>query len=325
MKAIRIHGWGLEPRIDDVDDPVGTSGHSIVRVEAATVGHIDRTIWSGAFIRPPALPYTPGVEGSGTVVASDAFAVGSRVWIRGGGLGVAVDGTWSEMVTAPDTALGVLPDDVDFAIGSAFFSPCASAWIALHDIGEVRHGERVVVTGASGAVGALTCQLALEAGAEVTGVVSSPRSAALLVDGVSALVVDRADPVCSQPLEADLLIDTVGGRILTTMLPRVAAGGRAVLVGYLAGTDMSIDIAAFIQRDVALLPLNMLRREQAGRQAAPELLKRIASGQLRVDVQTFARSQAGDALRWLVEANHRGRAVLLPQQPPVDPARRSPQ
>lgn len=323
MKAVRVNDWGVEPRLEDVDDPVRASAHSTVRIQAATVGHIDRTIWSGGFIRPPTLPYTPGVEGSGIVLASDSFPAGTRVWIRGGGLGVAVDGTWSEMISAPDTSLAVLPNDVDFTTGSAFFSPCASAWIALHDIGVVRRDERVVVTGASGAVGAVACQLALEAGARVTGAVSSEASAALLTDGVTPLVFDRHNPTALKPFEADLLVDTVGGEMLATLLPMVVPGGKAVLIGYLAGTNLKIDLAAFIQRDVALLPLNMLRREAAGRRAAPEILERIGSGRLRVDVETFALRDAGDAMRWLVGASHRGRAVLLPEQRPDDATQRS--
>ncbi len=122
---------------------------------AATVGHIDRTVWSGQFLVHPTLPYVPGVEAAGTVVASARFAGGQRVWLRGAGLGTRRDGTWRELVVAPDEALGVLPDSVPMALGSAFFSPCTSAWVALHEVGRVRGGETVLITGATGAVGSI--------------------------------------------------------------------------------------------------------------------------------------------------------------------------
>jgi NADPH2:quinone reductase len=48
----------------------------------------------------------PGVEGAGTVLQSERFPVGARVWLRGAGLGTSEDGTWSETISAPDAALG---------------------------------------------------------------------------------------------------------------------------------------------------------------------------------------------------------------------------
>ena len=72
-----------------------------------------------------------------------------------------------------------------------------------------------------------------------------------------------------------------------------------------------------MQRDLRLLPLNMLRREAEARAAAPELLSRLADGRLQLALRTFALSQAAEALAWIAERGHRGRAVLTP-----DPARR---
>jgi NADPH2:quinone reductase len=85
MKAVRVHAWGEAPRIDEVPEPAAAPGHTLVRMQAATVGHIDRTVWSGAFLRHPPLPYVPGVEAAGIVVASRRYAPGQRVWLRGAG------------------------------------------------------------------------------------------------------------------------------------------------------------------------------------------------------------------------------------------------
>lgn len=114
------------------------------------------------------------------------------------------------------------------------------------------------------------------------------------------------------PASADLLIDTVGGSVLSAVLPSVRGGGRAVLIGYTAGPTLQLDIAHFLQRDVSLLPLNMFRREAAGRAAAPELLARLADGRLHLDVQSFALADAAIALDWIAQRGHRGRAVLVP-------------
>ena len=293
MKAIRIHGFDAVPVLEEMADPAARPGRTLVRMAAATVGHIDRTVWRGSFLRHPPLPYTPGVEAAGIVVASERYEVGQRVWLRGSGLGTLFDGTWCECIDAPDEALGLLPDGVPMPLGAAFFSPTTSAWVALHEVAKLRAGEQVLVTGATGAVGSLVMQLALEAGCVAT---------AVLPDA-------EPPPVAS----ADLLIDTVGGDVLTKDLPSVRPGGRAVLVGYTAGPTLQLDIAHFLQRDVALLPLNMFRREAAGRAAAPELLARLADGRLHLDVKLFALADAALALDWIAQRGHRGRAVLVPR------------
>lgn len=285
MKAVRIHGFGAAPVLEEMEDPQPRAGRTIVRMAAATVGHIDRTVWSGGFLRHPPLPYVPGVEAAGTVVASERYTAGQRVWLRGAGLGITADGTWCELIDAPDEALGLLPDEVDMALGSAFFSPCTSAWVALHEIAKLQAGERVLVTGASGAVGSMVLQLARDAGAEV--------------------ITEAGAPVT-------LLVDTVGGPVLEAALPGVAPDGRAMLVGYTAGNTLALDIAHFLQRDVALLPLNMFRREAAGRAAAPELLARLGDGRLKLDVKRFRLDEAATALEWITKRGHRGRAVLVP-------------
>ena len=304
MKAVRVHAWREPPRLDTLPDPAGGAGRTVVRMQAATVGHIDRTVWSGAFLRHPPLPYVPGVEAAGVVVSSQRFAPGQRVWLRGAGLGVTRDGTWCGLIDAPDSAIGLLPDAVPASLGSAFFSPCTSAWVALRDVAQLRSGERVLVTGATGAVGSVAVQLAREFGADVAAVVSDEAQAARLPPGLAARPIAALEP------QANVLVDTVGGCVLASALRGVTPGGRAVLIGYTAGTSAAIDLPELLQRDVALLPLNMLRREAAGRAAAPGLLDRLADGRLTLPVTTFPLHEAAQALAWIATRGHRGRAVL---------------
>lgn len=311
MKAMRVHAFGVAPTLDEIAPPAAAPGRSLVEMQAATVGHIDRTVWGGRFFQHPPLPYVPGVEGAGVVRAGSRFAVGTRVWMRGVGLGIRDDGTWRELVDAPDESLGLLPDTVSMTLGSAFFSPCTSAWVALHDVARLRPGEQVLVTGASGAVGGVAVQLALAFGARVTAVVRDTRQAERLPAGVNVLLADGLAAAAAQA-SADVLIDTVGGMLLPAALRCVARSGRAVLVGYTGGHGVTLDLPELLQRDVALLPLNMLRRDAAGRAAAPELLARLGDGRLQLEVTPFALHEAGAALDWITQRGHRGRAVLVP-------------
>jgi len=311
MKAVRIHAFGDAPYLDEVDAPRPAPGRTIVEMHAATVGHIDRTVWEGRFLQHPPMPYIPGVEAAGVVRSSDRFAVGERVWLRGCGLGIRSDGTWRELIDAPDEAIGRLPDSVPMALGSAFFSPCTSAWVALHEVARVQAGERVLVTGATGAVGSVTVQLALAMGLRVHAVVRDAAQAERLPVEADAVLAEHM-ATSDTGLEVDALIDTVGGALLPAALRSVVPGGRAVLVGYTAGQAISLDLPELLQRDVALLPLNMLRREAAGRAEVPQLLERLGDGRLCLEVARFPLHEAAAALAWITQRGHRGRAVLVP-------------
>jgi len=183
-----------------------------------------------------------------------------------------------------------LPEAIAMPLGAAFFSPCTAAWVALFGVGALQAGERVLVSGASGAVGSIAVQLARAAGARVAVAGEAGESAPGF----------------------DLLIDAVGGPPLSGLLARLVPGGRAVLIGYTAGRTVELDLAELMQRDLRLLPLNMLRREAEARAAAPELLSRLADGRLQLALRTFSLSQAAEAMAWIAERGHRGRAVLTP-------------
>jgi NADPH:quinone reductase len=315
MLAARVHTWGSLPLMEEVDDPVPTEGSALVRVVAGAVGHVDRSIMAGGFIRHPPLPYVPGVEGAGRVISSDRFPEGTAVWFRGAGLGTVSDGTWAELAAVPGDALRPVPDGVALPLAATFFSAATSAHAALHDVGEMQPGERVAVRGAAGAVGSLAVQLALHGGARgVVGLVSTPERAAGVPEGIRVVVADRqeATALSEDGRGVDLLIDTVGGPGLERLVEGVAPGGRIVLVGYTAGTRTDLDLSRLMQRDVRLLPLNMLRMERRARSVASDLLEMLRRGQLTLRVTTFPLGEIARALETLASGTARGRIAVEP-------------
>ena len=73
MKAMRIHGWGEPPRLEELPGPVPQPDRTLVQMAATTASHLDRSIAAGGFLRHPPLPYVPGVEAAGTVLQSERF------------------------------------------------------------------------------------------------------------------------------------------------------------------------------------------------------------------------------------------------------------
>jgi NADPH:quinone reductase len=324
IRAVRIHDWGTAPTLDEVPAPAPGEGETLVRIEAAAVAHLDRTVASGQFHLKPGLPYVGGVEGCGIVVSSDVHEPGTRVMLRGGGLGLVRDGTWAELVAAPTRSVAPLPAGLPPELGATFFVPTTTAYVALHDIGRLgawpvdgvgtAADEVVAVAGAAGAVGSMVVQLALRAGARVLGLVADERQLGQLPPGVEPVRLD--DPGMAADLRRDrpatLLVDTLGGPDLASRSRWVRPGARTVVVGYVAGSELRLDLPNWLLEDVALLPVNMIRRDATARKHSSTLADLLVEGELTLEVETFGMPDAARALDLLATGGLRGRAVITP-------------
>ncbi|RRQ27021.1 zinc-binding alcohol dehydrogenase family protein [Rhodococcus sp. Eu-32] len=315
MRAALLHTYGESPVVEDIDVPVREPGRSLVRVDAAALGHLDLTVASGTFGVKPTLPHIGGTDGSGTVVESDTLPIGSRVLVRGKGIGLFKNGCWADYVVVDDRALTPVNAELDPAVAATFFLPSTTGYVSVNDVARVAPGERVVVSGASGAVGAMAAQFALLAGAaEVIGVVPREDQVELVPAGVRP-VVGRGDTLLealgSEPV-ADVLIDTLGGDVLAPLLRAVVPGGRAALIGYTLGTELTVDLPNWLLSDVSLLPVNMMRKTDRQAELAPVMIDRLLSGDLVLTVQRFDLEDIADALIALREGKVAGRAVVVP-------------
>jgi NADPH:quinone reductase len=312
----RIHSFGGEPVLEETDEPTPGAGEALVTIEAAAVGHIDLTVASGRLAAAPPLPYVPGAEGAGRVLSSSRFPAGTPVRIRGHGVGIVRDGTWRERAVVPDAALVPIPHDVEPALATTFFAPCATAHAAVHEVGGLAPGERVGVTGAAGAVGSIAVQLARRGGArEVIGVVSCAERVSAVPAGAVAVV--RSDPQSGAVLRGetglDLLVDTVGGPRLAELLDAMRPGGRIAVVGYTAGDEVSFRLPALIDADVRLLPVNLMRWNERLLDVGSRLLDELRRGELHLARATFPLRAIGEAIESLRSGRAIGRIAVLPQ------------
>ncbi|GAA0448687.1 zinc-binding alcohol dehydrogenase family protein [Streptomyces olivaceiscleroticus] len=308
-RTLVLEEFGALPRLGQRAVPAPRPGHTLVRVAAATVAHLDLNILDGQFGILPELPFIPGTQGSGHVVASDTHPEGALVRLRGEGLGLSRDGAWAEHVLVPDAAAEPMPEGTDPALACIYFSPVGTAWATVHSIAQVRPGERVLVTGASGAVGAVAVQLAARAGAEVIGAVGRPAKLPHVPGVAKALL---ASDLSEETLggKVDVLIDTVGGQILRNALTLVRPRGRAALLGYTAGRELTLDLADFFLADVSLLPVNMISR---GQEVAPEVLRLLpdlSSGALTLPYERYGMDALGEAVERLRTGTAVGKIVL---------------
>lgn len=313
MRAARLATWGSAPVVQDVPDPQPAPGEALVQVAASTISHIDMTVAGGDFALRPPLPYVVGTAGAGVVLRSGRLATGTPVRIGGAGVGLTRDGTCAQLAAVPDEALHELAPGTDLKLASTFFSPCVTAHAALHAVGSLSAGERVAVTGASGAIGSVALQLATQADAGLVVAVTRDPARLRVLPAEAIVATDANSLAAAVPDGVDLLVDTVGGPALPDLITGcMRPGGRAVLVGYTAGENVVIPLPALMAADVRLLPMNMIRLGSELGHVGQELLLALQRGELQLPLTVFALDQIAEAIGRLRAGTAAGRIVLVP-------------
>ncbi|MET9327365.1 quinone oxidoreductase [Tsukamurella sp. NPDC003166] len=171
MRAITVteHGGPDVLTYGESPDPVPGPGQVLVRTSAIGVNFIDTYFREGMY--PTALPYIPGSEGSGTVVALGEGvtnrAVGDVVaWCDG-------PGSYAELVNVPADRTVAVPDGVPPAVAASVLLQGMTAHYLTHDSHPVRPGDTVLVHAGAGGTGLLVTQMATALGARVISTVST--------------------------------------------------------------------------------------------------------------------------------------------------------
>jgi len=173
-----------------------------------------------------------GAEVAGTVEAlgegATRFAPGQRVY---GDLSSGAFGAFAEYVCVPEASLRAMPASMTFEQAAALPHAGLLAWQGLVEVGRVQQGERVLLNGAGGGVGALALQIAKGYGCEVTGVDKASKLEALTAMGFDH-VVDYLQTDFTATGEAyDLILDARTTRSPLRHLRALAPRGRYVSVG----------------------------------------------------------------------------------------------
>jgi NADPH2:quinone reductase len=261
----------LEPA--ELDEP---SGGTVVDVEAVALNPLDLSIASGAYYggHPP-LPYVPGCEAVGR--AED----GALVYLFGDGRGVARDGFLAERVAVPAELPLRLPDGVDPVLAAVSGIAGIAAWVPVAWKARATAGDRVLVLGATGAVGRIAVQAAkLLGAAKVVGAARTARGDVIALDDIGDAFADGGFTVC---------IDPIWGEPLARALGAAARHARVVHIGQAAGPEAPLKSADVRGKELTILGHTNFALSKADRERAQlELLEHLAAGRIAVDVKTFS-------------------------------------
>lgn len=319
IPAIVVRSFG-DPsvlRAEQVSAPKPGPGQVLLRVHAAGVNPVDTYIRAGQYAKLPPLPYTPGMDGAGEVLAlGDGVAtarpdlrVGSRVWCFR-----SVTGTYAAQCVCEAAHVAPLPEGVGFDAGACLGVPALTAWQALHHKAQVRAGETVLVRGASGGVGLACVQLARDAGARVLATASPGPGAQLARDAGAHEVLPHALEAMpsSSPAAPDVIVEMLANVNLASDLALLAPRGRIVIVGNRG--EVTINPRAAMGKDATILGMSLfnitpdeLAHAQQGVCAAAQ------RGVLRPSIRAaMPLDRAPDAHALVMAPGSQGKIILLP-------------
>lgn len=315
VEEITVRG---EMHLRDVPVPRPAPDQYLVRVEAAGLAFGDTLMVRGQYQVKPPLPFTPGAEVVGTVVADGGeagLALGTRI------ASASRQGGFAPYAVVPRSEVVVVPPALDAGHALALRSNFPTSLYALREAGRLRPGETVLVHAAAGGVGSAALQLGKLLGARVIATAGSARKVQACLDAGADAAFDYTDPDWVDtfrrlaPGGADVVYDPVGGDVGMQSLRCLAFGARYLVIGFAGGT-------------LTALPANRLLLHNASavgvlwgtvRQRDPALAARLtqevygwhAEGRLRLmPSQPFAFEQAREALAALEGRATVGKAWL---------------
>ena len=286
----------------------------LIRVEAAAINPSDLGVVLGHH-SPTALEYIPGRDLAGVVEAGPPGLVGERVWATGGEFGTRRDGFHAEYAVLPATAVRSRPDGLSAEQAASVGVAFTTAWYGLVERGALQLGDRVLVTGAAGAVGTAAVQIARWAGLSRVG-------GLFLNDGEAetarryGATISVSDPArlleVDIPQQPTLCLDTVGGDVLDDIVHAMAPEGRIVNISTPGDGLVTFSLRDFYRRRLTLRGLATGTYDAIrGAQVLEIVGEGFASGALRAPdiAATFPLEQATDAYA-LMGTHPAGKIVL---------------
>jgi NADPH2:quinone reductase len=318
MRAEQFIGFG-GLKLVDIPKPAVTDGKVLVRITAAGVTPLDHTILSGQFHGIKA-PLVLGNEGAGVVEQGGGkdFPAGSRVMFFGV-YGAFEDGTYSEWVAVRKEDLCLIPDNVDDVSAAGIPVAYLTAQVALTRAG-FRSGKTVFAPAIGGSVGNAVTQLARAGGAKhaissTTNHAKAEQAKALgFQEVIDASFEKLADGVrrITAGYGADIIIDGIGGEVLSEALGVLAFEGSLTTLGYSASRQTSFDVTKLIVPQASIRGLNMFTQpKEVVAEAWTVIVSWLKSGAIKPLVaKSFPLPDAAEALRYLVEGRPFGRVIL---------------
>lgn len=317
MRAVHISSLDGPEAVELVDLPEpGDPRLVTIDVKAAGVAFPELLQTRGLYQVKPDLPFVPGAEVAGVVVAApegSGLSVGDRV------AALTLLGGFAEQAMARPDLTFALPDEVTFEEAASFTFNYATVYFALLERGGLTEGETVLVHGAAGGIGTAAIQMAKAFGAgRVIGVVSTEAKGEIARSaGADEVVLADGFLAAVGKASVDIVVDPVGGDRFTDSLRTLREHGRLLVIGFTAGGIPEVKVNRLLLNNVSVVGVGwgayaMSRPGHVGREW-DAMLPHLRSGALRPVVgAVHPLEEAATALSSLEGRTVTGKVVLVP-------------
>lgn len=325
MKTLQLRAFGkpaTAAELVEAEPPTPGAGQVLVALEAAPINPSDLLLIAGHYGVRPRLPAALGAEGVGRILAVGSTVDPSRLGERVLVVPTLEHGTWRDQTVIDEGNVVPVDPAADARQLSMLGINPLTADLLLRRFTDLAPGAWVGQTGANSAVGRYVIALAEQAGVRTLNVVRRPEVAADLLDlGADAVVVsgpDLADQLAAA-LGGDqisLVLDAIGGDVLTELAHSLVFGGTIVSYGGMSGAPAVISPADLIFRDVRLRGFwlkNWLETTPSAEIAESygRLATLVAEGALRAPVEaTYPLEDYRDALAHAAQAGRTGKVLF---------------
>jgi NADPH:quinone reductase len=321
MRAISIRESGGPDVlvVADLAKPSPRDSEVLIEVAAAGVNRPDVLQRQGGYPPPAGAPLTPGLEVAGTIVAIGSackrYKVGDQVCalVPGGG--------YAQFCVAAEDNVLPIPKGMTLIEAAGLPETYFTVWTNVFQRGRLQAGETFLVHGGSSGIGSTAIQLAKQFGARIVATAGSDEKCEdcrkLGADvAINYRTQDFVAVMKEQGLEANLILDMVGGDYIARNLKVVALEGRIVQIAFQQGSKVEVDWLPLMLKRLTftgstLRPRTVAQKAEIARELEAKVWPLLAAGKCRPVVHaTFPLEQAAEAHRQLEKSVHTGKIIL---------------
>jgi NADPH:quinone reductase len=324
MRAVLCESWGgpEQLRVADVLLREPGPGDVRLRVRAAGVNFPDLLIIQKKYQVQPDLPFSPGAEIAGEVIAAGSAAGGFRPGDRVAAY--CTIGGFAEEAVIPGAKCFPLPDGVSFEVGAVALLAYGTSWHAIRDRAALREGEMLLVLGAAGGVGLSAVDIGKAIGARVIAAASSAEKLALCASyGADALLNYDAENLrdgirrLTDGRGPDVIYDPLGGAFSEAAFRTIAWRGRFLVIGFASGPIPVIPLNLPLLKGASIVGVfwgsHTEREPEQHRREVADMMDWMATGKLRPLIsRRYTLDQVPEAMNDIASRTVMGKVVVTP-------------
>lgn len=322
MRALLCTSWGGPEclTLGELPAPEPAPGEVLVGVRACGLNFADTLMIQGKYQERPELPFSPGLEVAGEVLARGPDVEDPRVGDRV--IAFCGHGGLAERVVVPAGNAIRIPEGMDFVTAAGFAVVYGTAHVGLERRGHLAPGEVLLVHGAAGGVGLAAVEVGRRMGATVIATASSAEKLALARAHGAQHVINYLEDDFRERVKsltegrgADVVFDPVGGEVFDQSVRCTAWEGRILVIGFASGTIPTLPVNLTLVKNISVTGVYWgayRKRDPAVlRQSWQQLLAWLDEGAISPHVSaTYPLENAAEALRSLVERRATGKVVV---------------